>query len=554
MSSRSVFDSASQPLPRSSADELDPTLESSPADAIDRLADGYYEMDESYRYRRVNPAGLRIAGKTLPEMLGKSVAEVFPEIERESIHQTTIAVMQSRQPQSVETYYPPFRRWYVNSIYPVDGGVAIFSRDITEQKLLEQNLAFLAEASKVLSSSLDYHHTLRTVAKLAVPQIADWCAVDMLVGRRVELLAVAHVDPERSRWAAAMREREPVDVDAPEGVAKVLRTGLPEFFPSISDEYLVAVAKDEETLALARALQLCSAMVVPLMVRDDAIGAITFVTAESGRHYTEADLRMAEELASRAALAIENSRLYGESQQAVALRDDFISAASHELKTPVTSLKIYTELLLRQSTQRGDERTSSHLQKMNGQIERLAVLVSDLLDVSKIEAGKLDLRREAVELRPVVDEVVEAVQTTTTKHQIEIQGDMGRTVTGDRERLGQVVTNLLTNAVKYSPHADRIVVRLAETGTGATIEVEDYGIGIDAEHLDQLFDRFYRVTSADEKTFPGLGMGLFISQEIVRRHGGTMEVTSTKGRGSVFRFTVPFGETPPAASLDVANS
>jgi len=546
-----VTDSGAQFLPGSSAAELDDIPQTSSADAIDRLADGYYEMDESFCYRRVNPAGLRIAGKTLAEMLGKRVFEVFPEIERAEIHQTTAEVMRSRQPQSVETYYPPLRRWYVNSIYPIERGVAIFSRDITEQKLLEQNLAFLAEASKVLSSSLDYHHTLRMVARLAVPQIADWCAIDMVAGRGVELLAVAHVDPERSRWAEAMREREPVDLDAPQGVAKVLRTGQPEFFPSISDEYLVTVAKDEETLELARGLQLCSAMVVPLMVRDTAIGAITFIAAESGRHYTEADLRMAEELASRAALAIENSRLYGESQQAVALRDDFISAASHELKTPVTSLKIYTELLLRQSRQRGDEQTSSHLQKMNGQIERLAVLISDLLDVSKIEAGKLELRREMVELRPVVDEVIEAVQTTTTKHHIEINGHVGRAVIGDRERLSQVVTNLLTNAVKYSPHADRIVVRIAETGAGATIEVEDYGIGIDEEHLDQIFDRFYRVTSADEKTFPGLGMGLFISQEIVRRHGGTMEVTSTKGRGSVFRFTVPYGEAAPtAAALD----
>ncbi len=545
-----MTDSGAQLLPRSSAAEQDDMPQTSPGDAIDRLADGYYEMDESFCYQRVNPAGLRIAGKTLAEMLGRSVAQVFPDIEREGIHQTTAEVMQSRRPQSVETYYPPHRRWYVNSIYPVDRGVAIFSRDITEQKLLEQNLAFLAEASKILSSSLDYHHTLRTVAQFAVPQIADWCAIDMLIGHRVELLAIAHVDPERSRWAEAMREREPVDLDAPEGVAKVLRTGRPEFFPSIRDEYLVAAAKDEETLELARSLELCSAMVVPLMVRDAAIGAITFVSAESGRHYTEADLRMAEELASRAALAIENSRLYGESQQAVALRDDFISAASHELKTPVTSLKIYTELLLRQSTQQGDERTSSHLQKMNGQIERLAMLVSDLLDASKIEAGKLELRRETVELQPVVDEVVEAVQTTTTKHHIEIHGTVERTVLGDRERLSQVVTNLLTNAVKYSPHADRIVVRIAETGTGAAIEVEDYGIGIDEEHLDQIFDRFYRVTSADEKTFPGLGMGLFISREIVRRHGGTMEVTSTKGRGSIFRFTVPYGEAAPAARLD----
>jgi PAS domain S-box-containing protein len=551
MSSLAVTDAGTGPLPRIEGVEPIDTPDSSTADAIDRLADGYFEIDEGYRYQRVNPAGLRIAGKTRAEMIGKHVFDVFPDVERSAIHQTTVQVMESRQPQSVETYYPPHNRWYVNSIYPIGGGVAIFSRDITERKLMEQNLAFLAEASKILSSSLDYHHTLRTVAQLAVPRIADWCAVDMLAGHRVELLAVAHVEPEKSRWAEAMREREPVDLDESVGLAQVLRTGRSEFYPQISDALLVATAKDEPTLELARSLGLSSAMMVPLVLRDTPVGAITFVTAESGRHYTVADLRMAEELASRAALAIENSRLYGESQQAVALRDDFISAASHELKTPVTSLKIYTELLLRQSMQRGDERTSSHLQRMNGQIERLAVLVSDLLDVSKIEAGKLELRREVVELWPIVDEVVEAVQTTTTKHRIEIVGNAERTILGDRERLSQVLTNLLTNAVKYSPRANRIVVRLTEPVEGARIEVEDFGIGIEEEHLDQIFDRFYRVSSADERTFPGLGMGLFISREIVRRHGGTMEVTSTKGQGSVFSFCLPYADPmPTVAPLD----
>jgi signal transduction histidine kinase len=251
---------------------------------------------------------------------------------------------------------------------------------------------------------------------------------------------------------------------------------------------------------------------------------------------------MAEELASRAALAIQNSRLYGASQQAVAVRDDFISAASHELRTPVTSLKVYTEVLQRQAERRGDESTSDRLRKMLTQIDRLAVLIGDLLDVSKIEAGKLELRRELVDLRRLIDEVVEAIQATTSKHRIVVAGDVSRPVVGDGERLGQVLTNLLTNAVKYSPQADRIIVRIAETTDGVTVDVQDFGIGIEPEHLDQVFDRFYRVTSEDEKTFPGLGMGLYISHEIVRRHGGTMEVKSIKGCGSVFRVTLPYGD------------
>lgn len=516
-------------------------------DAIDRLADGYFEMDEDFRYRRVNPAGLCLAQKTAAEMLGKHVLEVFPDVARESIHQTTARVMASREAERVETFYPRHHRWYVNSVYPVDGGVAIFSRDITEQKLLELNLAFLAEVSKLLSSSLDYQQTLRSVAQLAVPRIADWCAIDMLTGpRSVELLAVAHVDPAKIRWAVELRRHDPVDLDQQVGLAKVLRTAQSEFYPAISDALLVATAKDARTLELARSIGFSSAMIVPLVVQDRAIGAITFVAAESGRHYTAADLSMAEELASRAALAIENSRLYRESQRAVALRDDFIAAASHELKTPVTSLKIYTEILQRQAEQHMDNPNGRYLGKMNAQIDRLTRLIGELLDVSKIEAGTLELRREAVDLGRLVEEAVEAIQATTSKHRIEVVGCVERPIVGDRERLGQVLTNLLTNAVKFSPQANRVIVRLAEEGDAAVLEVEDFGIGIADEHLSQVFDRFYRVNSADEKTFPGLGLGLYIASEIVRRHGGALQATSQAGRGSRFRCVIPFGAAESA--------
>ena len=356
----------------------------------------------------------------------------------------------------------------------------------------------------------------------------------------VELLAVAHVDPEKMRWAEELRQQDPVDLDRPVGLAKVLRSGQPEFYPKISDELLAATAKDERTLQIARGLGFSSAMIVPLVVRDATIGAVTFVTAESGRHYAPADLHMAQELASRAALAIENSRLYSESQRAVALRDDFISVASHELKTPVTSLRVYAEVLQRQAAQRHDEQTSHSLGKMVTQLGRLTLLVSDLLDVSRIDAGKLELRRDSVDLRQLVGEVVDALRATTSKHRIDVVGTIRQPLTGDRERLEQVLTNLLTNAIKYSPQGERVIVRLAETAHDATIEVEDFGIGIDPDDRGRIFDRFYRSSSSQQRTFPGLGMGLYISSEIVRRHGGTIWATSDTGRGSVFHVVLPF--------------
>lgn len=516
-----------------------------PGDAIDQFADGYFELDRDFRYRRVNVAGARLVRMSPDAILGHHVLALFPEVETTEVHQAVKRVMAGGCPEHIETYYAPLLLWAINSVYPLKDGVAIVSRDITAQKHLEQNLSFLAEASSVLSSSLDYERTLRTVAQLAVPHIADWCAVDMVNDAgAVERLAVAHVDPEKVRWAEDLRRREPVDLSAPTGLAKVIRTGQSEFYPEITDDMLVAAAKDEEHLALLRSIGFSSAMIVPLTVQGQTLGGITFVAAESGRHFAPAALAIAENLANRAALAVENARLYGQSQRAVALRDDFISVASHELKTPVTSLKIHAQLLQKQAERRGDESLARSVTKMNGQIDKLTQLIGDLLDVSRAESGHLALNLAAVDLDRLIAEVVESVQQTTDRHRIIVDGVIRRSLYADRERLGQVFTNLITNAVKYSPDADRVVVRLAAGEAGASIEVEDFGIGIAAEHHDKIFNRFYRVGSPDEKTFPGLGMGLYISHEIVRRHEGTLDVESATGSGSVFRVILPFGEEP----------
>jgi signal transduction histidine kinase len=184
----------------------------------------------------------------------------------------------------------------------------------------------------------------------------------------------------------------------------------------------------------------------------------------------------------------------------VALRDDFIAVASHELKTPVTSLKVYAEVLERQAVRRGDDQVGRTLAKMTGQIDRLALLIGDLLDVSKLEAGKLALDRSSLALDRLVGEVAEEVQQGATTHRIAIEGALPRPVVGDRDRLGQVLANLLTNAIKYSPRANRVVVRLSDRPEGATVEVEDFGIGIERAQLSKIFDRFYRVSSPEEKT------------------------------------------------------
>ena len=417
--------------------------------------------------------------------------------------------------------------------------------ELTERKQIEQNLRFLAEASKILASSLDYQTTLTNVTQLAVPHIADWCTVDMQNEQGIQQLALAHVDPEKVAWARELNRANPPDPLSTHGLPNVLRTGISEFYPDITDDLLVASARNEEELALLRKLALTSSMTVPLLVQGKAIGAITFIIAESGRHYSKTDLSMAEELASRAALAIENARLYSEAQNAIHLRDEFIATASHELRTPLTSLKMYTQVLHKQFTKQGDQSLIRSLTKMNMQIGKLAALIEDLLNVSKLEHGKLEFHQEAFNLGETVKETVEQLQHGI-RHTIQIEGEVAEPVWGDKERVGQVLTNLLTNAAKYSPKADTVVVRIADEQGMAVVSVQDFGIGIAPEHLQHIFDRFYRVNDPEEKTYPGLGIGLHIAHEIIARHNGTMGVVSTKGQGSTFCFTLRYASTVQA--------
>lgn len=181
--------------------------------------------------------------------------------------------------------------------------------ELAERKQIEYSLRFLSEASKLLASSLDYQTTLTHVTFLAVPHIADWCSVDMRTEEGIQQLAVAHVDPEKVKWAKELNQKNPPDLDAPTGLPNVLRTGKAEFYPVLDNAFLEATARNEEELALIRMIGFSSAMVVPLLIQGETMGAITFVASESGRHYTQADLAMAEELASRATLAIQNVRL-----------------------------------------------------------------------------------------------------------------------------------------------------------------------------------------------------------------------------------------------------
>jgi PAS domain S-box-containing protein len=220
-------------------------------------------------------------------------------------------------------------------------------------------------------------------------------------------------------------------------------------------------------------------------------------------------------------------------------KNDFISIATHELKTPVTSIKAYAEVLERKFNRAGDSASAIHLGKMNAQLDKLTSLISDLLDVTKIESGQLQMQQETFVFDDLIAEIVEELQRTTEKHVLSITGSSGKTITADRERIGQVLTNLISNAIKYSPHTERIIITPSAAQGYVTVCVQDFGVGIPKAKQGKLFERFYRVSGPADNTFPGLGLGLYISSEIIKRQGGSMWVESTPGKGSAFYFTVP---------------
>lgn len=228
-----------------------------------------------------------------------------------------------------------------------------------------------------------------------------------------------------------------------------------------------------------------------------------------------------------------------EQKQADQRKDEFISMVSHELKTPVTSIKGFTQLLHRRFQQRDDETSLAFLARMDGQLNKLTKLINELLDISKMQSGQLVYSEERFDLDQFVTEIVENVQTTTQSHRLIIEGSTGSQVLGDRDRIGQVLINLLTNAIKYSSGADRVIIRLAKEAGEVIVSVQDFGIGIAPAHHQKIFERFYQVTDPLEKTFPGLGIGLYISSEIIKRHSGRIWLASQKGEGSTFSFSLP---------------
>lgn len=427
-------------------------------------------------------------------------------------------------------------------------------------QLAADRAAFLARASNVLASSLDYESTLKTVAQLAVPEMADWCAVDVATEHgELRRLAVAHEDPEKVRLAWALHERYPPDPESPYGAMQALRTGRSVMMSRIPPELIEQGVRDADHLAMVRSLGLTSYMCVPLVVRGRAVGVITFVAAESGCEYTASHLRFAEDVASRAALAVENARAYDAVQRANRVKDEFLATLSHELRTPLNAVLGYARMI--RSGMLDTSKQGRALEILERNAVSLNQIVEDILDVSRIVAGKLRLAMTPVDLSGVLHDAAATVRPAADAKGIALTMTIDPDVppiSGDADRLQQVVWNLLANAVKFTPRQGRVHLRLAQAGSRVQVTVRDSGAGIHRDFLPHLFEAFRQGDSGFAREHGGLGLGLAIARHLVEMHGGTIAAASEgEGRGATFTVEIPVmavrHDEQPAADAALAN-
>jgi signal transduction histidine kinase len=575
------------------------------AAVLDAVADGITVQDPSGRLIYANPAAAHVAGfSSAPEMVATPPLQILEAFQIFDEFGAPLSVSELPGRKALSGAAEQERlvrfvivatgetRWSVIKAQPVfDGqGAVRFAiniwHDVTERMLRQQSLEenasqleevsaeleatvdelrdrteeaeqaraqaeytaerqrFLAEAGRLLAASLDYEATLRMIAQLAVPRIADWCTISLLDDNgKLRQLNVAHADPEKVRYVMELQERYPPN---DEDQMRVVRSGQSELYTEIPDELLEKSAQDEEHLRILKELQLRSGMVVPLKIRDEVLGLITFIGAESGRRYGPDDLEFAESLAARSALAISNARLYAETEDANRAKTDFLAVMSHELRTPLTAIFGYTELLATGITGPVNTNQVAQLERIRGSAAHLLGIIEDILGYARAEAGKDTVREESVRISEVIAEAVSLVQPSAQQKGLRIVSTIvndGKLAT-DRGKLRQILVNLVNNAVKFTSEGEVSVTGDLSTPDSATFTIIDTGVGIEQNDLRRIFEPFRQLQSATTRTAGGTGLGLAVTKRFVELLGGTIEVSSQVGEGTRFTVTIPTTNFP----------
>ncbi len=532
---------------------------------VESSDDAIVSKDLNGIIRSWNKGAERIFGYTKVEVIGKSITVLLPA---DRLEEETEILRRLRRGESIG-HFDTVRRhksgWLIDvsvTISPIRDstgqviGASKIGRDISARRRIEHMTRFIANVNAVLAELTDFESTLQKVARLAVPVFADWCAVDMAeADGSVRRLALMHADSAKLQLVKDIRRQYPPQPSDAFGVMKVLRTREPDWAAEITEELLPTSLRNPEHLKLIQVLGLRSYICVPLHSRSKTIGALTFATAESGRNYTADDVQAAIDLAHRLVIAIENSNLVSALKESDRRKDEFLAILAHELRNPLAPIRSAIDIMRTQGPALPDVQWARDV--VDRQLDQMTRLVDDLLDVSRITRGKIELRKEQVSLATVVALAVEASRPLMETHRHELTIGLPPEpiiLSADRVRLAQVLSNLLNNAAKYMEEGGHIWLTGERVDDRVSIRVKDTGVGISAEMLPHIFDMFTQVDHSLERSQGGLGIGLTLVQRLIALHGGTVRAFSAgTGKGSEFVVNLP-ATTPDSVVAPVNAS
>ncbi|MEX1182024.1 MAG: PAS domain S-box protein [Gemmatimonadota bacterium] len=522
---------------------------------ISAAADAIISVAADQRILMFNEAAEEIFGWTAEEIIGKPLGTLIPERFRSahaSIHVPGFAaspVAARRMGERREIFglrksgeeFPAEAAISKLSVCG-DAVMTVILRDVTDRNRLESAQRFLVDAGLALCQSIDYETTLRRVASLAVRGLADLCIVDTVAtDGRIERLEVAYADTAKADLARRLAQF-PLDRTRPHLAAETLATGT-SVVAELTPEKLAATTQNAEHRALFEELRPASYMSAPLVARNQLLGAMVFLSSK--KVYGAADLEVAEELARRAALAIDHARMYADAERATHARDEVMSIVAHDLRNPISAVRVGASLLGRELyRESGSATMQRYLEGIVAATDQMERLTTNLLDLHRIENGRLILDRRPCSPASIFDPLRPTFELLAAERDIAFQcseGDgAGAVLLADRDRIGQVLENLLGNAFKFTPAGGTVSVSVAEDGDDLVFHVRDSGRGMDAGQLSRLFERFWQAEPGARR---GLGLGLSISKAIVEAHGGRIWAESEPGRGTSFHFTIPLRVT-----------
>ncbi len=404
----------------------------------------------------------------------------------------------------------------------------------------QRRAALLAEASRVLSASFDYETTLAALVRLAVPDIADYCALDIIEGEdRFERIGEAHVDPEKTQLLREVATFPRSALTANHPLIRVITTGVPVLEADITPAFIRQSFAEPSQRKVVEALAPRSLICVPLASSGKPIGAMTLVTSDSSqRRFDVADLSLAADLARRAAIVVEHARLFHEAQQATRARDDVLAVVAHDLRNPLNTVSMAVSLMLESTPpERVQERRQVEIVRRAA--DRMNRMIQDLLDVKRMESGRLTIDAKPEAAADLINDTLDMLRPLAAGSTIRLETSIDDNlppVLADSSRIQQVLSNLVGNAVKFTPRAGRITVCAEAIENEVRFGVIDTGPGIPAEQLPHIFGRFWQAKSSDRR---GIGLGLAIAKGIVEAHNGRIWVESHVGLGSTFYFTLP---------------